>query len=156
MVRQSHDDGDEDDADVEPRFAKRKKVSRSSVRIMVMIPAIILQVLCAFSIFLSGATLIIAGTILLLNFKEIRGDEMFYLIRWMVLGASSIFWSLVVAICANSMRTMSSYGAAVVACVLATIPCVSPGLILGMPVGIWGFIVLMLPNVRAVFFGFKR
>jgi hypothetical protein len=35
--------------------------------------------------------------------------------------------------------------------ILVMIPCLSPCCILGIPIGIWGLIVLMDPNVKAAF-----
>lgn len=53
---------------------------------------------------------------------------------------------------AYSMMTLQNRGLAITACVLALIPCLcSPGLVLGMPFGLWGLIVLNKQEVAKAF-----
>ena len=47
------------------------------------------------------------------------------------------------------MRRLQSYGMAITACILAMIT--PPGLVLGLPLGIWALIILSRPEVRDVF-----
>lgn len=50
------------------------------------------------------------------------------------------------------MRSLSSYGLAMAAAILAIIPCTSPCCcLIGMPIGIWALTVLMRPEVKAAF-----
>jgi predicted Zn finger-like uncharacterized protein len=49
------------------------------------------------------------------------------------------------------MQTQRVYGMALTGCVLAAIPCISPCCVLGIPFGIWGFIVLLMEDVRSAF-----
>ncbi|MBN1223527.1 MAG: hypothetical protein JXB23_09775 [Candidatus Aminicenantes bacterium] len=52
---------------------------------------------------------------------------------------------------ALKMKELSQWNLAVVASVLALIPCVSPCCIVGLPIGIWSLIVLTKPEVRSAF-----
>jgi len=52
---------------------------------------------------------------------------------------------------AMKMKNLESYSMAMVATILAMIPCISPCCILGLPIGIWSLIVLMSPEVKAAF-----
>ena len=49
------------------------------------------------------------------------------------------------------MSQRRNYALARVACVVAAIPCCGPCLVLGIPIGIWGLVVLARPEVRASF-----
>jgi uncharacterized BrkB/YihY/UPF0761 family membrane protein len=69
------------------------------------------------------------------------------------LGSSSL--GLLVAIfiiyAALKMKDLKHWNLAVVASVLAMIPCISPCCIIGLPIGIWSLVVLMRPDVKAAF-----
>jgi len=52
---------------------------------------------------------------------------------------------------AYSMLTLRSYKLAVASMILCMIPCLSPCLVLGVPVGVWGLVVLCMANVRQAF-----
>ncbi len=49
------------------------------------------------------------------------------------------------------MKKFESYGYARTANILAMIPCVSPCCLLGIPLGIWGLVVLSRPEVQSAF-----
>lgn len=49
------------------------------------------------------------------------------------------------------MKKFESYGYARAANILAMIPCVSPCCLLGIPLGIWGLVVLSRPEVQSAF-----
>ena len=51
------------------------------------------------------------------------------------------------------MMKLESYGMAMTATILAMIPCVSPCCIVGLPLGIWGIVILNDPQVKASFRG---
>ena len=53
----------------------------------------------------------------------------------------------------GSVRMMSlhSYGLAMAAAVLTAIPCTTPCCLLGQIAGLWGFVVLLQPDVRRTF-----
>jgi hypothetical protein len=69
-----------------------------------------------------------------------------------VVGMAGLFIDAVIFLGALKMKQMSSYGFAVAAAILATIPCISsPCFVLGMPFGIWALVVLMRQDVRTAF-----
>jgi hypothetical protein len=49
------------------------------------------------------------------------------------------------------LQTHRVYPIALLACILASIPCFSPCCIGGMPFGIWGIVVLMQDDVKRAF-----
>ncbi|MCI0360685.1 MAG: serine/threonine protein kinase, partial [Planctomycetaceae bacterium] len=67
-----------------------------------------------------------------------------------LLGIVNLAFSLTVIIGGWRMRQAKSYGLALIAAVLALLPCTF-GWFLGLPIGIWALIVLMDPAVKAGF-----
>ena len=71
------------------------------------------------------------------------------------IGMGSSFLGLLVAIfiiyAALKMKDLKQWNLAVVASVLAMIPCISPCCVIGLPVGIWSLVVLLRPDVKAAF-----
>jgi hypothetical protein len=59
-------------------------------------------------------------------------------------------WAGAVIKGANSFQSMNGYGTAVVGCIMAMIPC-SLGCLGGLPIGIWGLIVLLQDDVKRAF-----
>ncbi|MFN0196616.1 MAG: hypothetical protein ACKVT0_07710, partial [Planctomycetaceae bacterium] len=55
---------------------------------------------------------------------------------------------LIGAFCLHSRR---AYPLAMAGCILASIPCCSPCLVLGMPFGIWGLVILTQEDVKQSF-----
>lgn len=67
---------------------------------------------------------------------------------WNVIGlavAGFVLWA------ALQMKELKNWTIAVVASVLAMIPCISPCCIIGLPIGIWALVVLLKPEVKAAF-----
>jgi hypothetical protein len=52
---------------------------------------------------------------------------------------------------AMKMKNLESHTLSVIASVVAMIPCFSPCCILGLPLGIWGLVVLLDKDVKACF-----
>lgn len=71
------------------------------------------------------------------------------------IGMGSSFLCLLVAIfiiyAALKMKDLKQWNLAVVASVLAMIPCITPCCIIGLPIGIWSLVVLMKPDVKDAF-----
>ena len=71
------------------------------------------------------------------------------------IGMGSSFFGLLVALfiiyAALKMKDLKQWNIAVVASVLAMIPCISPCCVIGLPIGIWSLVVLMRPDVKAAF-----
>lgn len=58
---------------------------------------------------------------------------------------------VVMAFGAIRMLSLRSHGLAMVSCILAMVPCLSPCCVLGLPVGIWAAVVLNRAEVKAAF-----
>jgi phage FluMu protein Com len=76
--------------------------------------------------------------------------------RWMVPGSAisagvTLVISIVMLLGALSMKNLHSFGFAMVAAVLALIPCATPCCCLPLPFGIWALVVLNDPSVKAAF-----
>ena len=76
----------------------------------------------------------------------------------MISGVGGIIVGFIMLICGGiiiagtiKMMKLQSYGLAMTACILSMIPILSPCCCLGLPIGIWGIVVLMDPNVKAAF-----
>ena len=67
------------------------------------------------------------------------------------IGLFDIAIGVVIFLGAKKMMNLQSYSFAMVAAILAMIPCISPCCILGLPIGIWALVVLLDPNVKAAF-----
>jgi hypothetical protein len=59
--------------------------------------------------------------------------------------AGFILWA------ALQMKALRNWTIALVASILAMIPCISPCCIIGLPIGIWALVVLLKPEVKAAF-----
>lgn len=70
-----------------------------------------------------------------------------------VFGIIGIIIGVVVFMGASKMKNLEGHGFAMVAAVLAMIPCISPCCLLGLPLGIWAVVVLVKPEVKAAFQG---
>jgi hypothetical protein len=54
---------------------------------------------------------------------------------------------------ALQMKELRNWTMSVTASILAMIPCIGPCCLIGIPIGIWSLVVLMKPEVKAVFSG---
>lgn len=52
---------------------------------------------------------------------------------------------------ALKMKKLESYGLAMTASIVAMLPCLSCGCLLGLPIGIWSLVVLNKPEVKSAF-----
>lgn len=57
----------------------------------------------------------------------------------------------VVIVGALKMKKLESYGLAMAASIIAMLPCISCGCLLGLPIGIWSLVVLNKPEVKSAF-----
>ena len=67
-----------------------------------------------------------------------------------LLSVFDTFIAIIILVGAWQMRQLKSYGLAVIACVLAILPCTLTWFV-SMPMGIWALVVLMRPDVREAF-----
>jgi hypothetical protein len=57
----------------------------------------------------------------------------------------------VIIVGCQKMMKLESYGWSMAACILSMIPCLAPCCLVGLPVGIWGLVVLNDPAVKSAF-----
>lgn len=58
---------------------------------------------------------------------------------------------VVILMGALKMKSLTSYGFAMTASILAMVPCLSPCCLVGLPIGIWAVVVLNDPVVKSAF-----
>ena len=68
-----------------------------------------------------------------------------------VVGLIAIAVWVVVFLGALKMKKLENYTLAIVASIIAMVPCVSPCCIVGLPIGIWALVVLNKPEVKGAF-----
>jgi len=59
--------------------------------------------------------------------------------------------SVVIVLGALKMKKLESYTFAIVATIIAMVPCISPCCIVGLPIGIWALVMLNKPEVKEAF-----
>ncbi len=72
-------------------------------------------------------------------------------IAGLIFGGIMFVCGIVIIIGSVKMMRLKSYGFAMTACILAMLPLISPCCCIGLPVGIWGVVVLCNPQVKAAF-----
>jgi hypothetical protein len=79
-----------------------------------------------------------------MEFLMSAGGRLILSLPYLIINALIFFGAL-------KMKGLQSYGLANTASILALIPCCSPCLCVGIPLGIWSLVVLRKPEVRASF-----
>ena len=137
-------------------FAPHGRVSggREEALRRVKMPALLMMIttgimLCLYPLALIGNLMNIgAGT-------QAGGQQGDYMVLNGTLGIISLvvglIMSIVVLIGLRKMMILESYGFSMATMILSMIPCLSPCCIFGLPLGIWGIIVLNDENVKAAF-----
>jgi tRNA A-37 threonylcarbamoyl transferase component Bud32 len=69
----------------------------------------------------------------------------------LIIASLNFAQGIFVFLCARRMENLRSYQMVMLGCVLAMLPCFSPVVLIGLPVGIWALVVLFRPEVRAAF-----
>jgi len=69
----------------------------------------------------------------------------------LALGLPGILKGLAIVLGSWQIKRLRGYKWGVVSCVLAMLPCYTPSILLGLPIGIWTLLVLRRPEVRASF-----
>jgi hypothetical protein len=62
-----------------------------------------------------------------------------------------IIMSVVILLGALKMKKLENYTFAIIATVIAMVPCISPCCFVGLPIGIWALVVLNKPEVKGAF-----
>lgn len=68
-----------------------------------------------------------------------------------VLGVIALVAGVVVLLGALKMKKLENHTFAVIATVIAMVPCISPCCLVGLPIGIWALVVLNKPEVKGSF-----
>lgn len=118
----------------DPTTAARRELGRPATAIIIM--ASIHSVLESISLIKHA----------ILTFQGVRIDWAL-VIPWLILFIVHVFQS----ICAANMGHLKSLRLAYVGAILATIPILSPLVVLGIPFGIWAIVLLGKPRIREAF-----
>lgn len=59
--------------------------------------------------------------------------------------------SVIILLGALKMKKLESYTFAIIATVIAMVPCISPCCLVGLPIGIWALVVMNKPEVKSAF-----
>lgn len=68
-----------------------------------------------------------------------------------IIAALNLAQGLLVFIGAWQIENLRSYRIGILGCFLAMLPCFSPAVLIGLPIGLWALVVLLRPEVRAAF-----
>jgi len=68
-----------------------------------------------------------------------------------VFNVLGIIMSGVILMGALKMKALEKHGFAMVATIIAMVPCISPCCFVGLPIGIWALVILNKPEVKAAF-----
>jgi len=79
-----------------------------------------------------------------------RADFAYVSVFFIGLTVVSIIPSLLIFVGALQMRRLRLYGLAMIAAIMAMLPCTA-GWFIGLPMGIWALVVLLRPDVREAF-----
>lgn len=69
----------------------------------------------------------------------------------LIWGAVGLLCGILTMVSGLLMKSLRGYGLAMTCCALTVIPCTAPCFVAGIPIGIWGLIVLSRHEVRAAF-----
>jgi phage FluMu protein Com len=120
-------------------------------------PAIALMIVAILGIvgFLGIAGLYgVAGIVAVNQPRHMHNDRAEMITVFGIIVAASlvaVVLSVLIVIGARKMKNRESYAWAMTAAIIATIPCISPCGLLGMPFGIWAIIVLCDQTVKSAF-----
>lgn len=90
--------------------------------------------------------------------EEAKNAHLFNVAMW-VGGFGTVFGLLMVALLSSALvmvggihfKNMSSYRWAMAGCIVCLIPLLSPGFILGIPLGVWALTVMNKPDIKKAF-----
>jgi predicted Zn finger-like uncharacterized protein len=155
----------EDEPREQRRPRRRKRRSSNAVE-QVRIPALLLQIVAYGGAGLTGLLLLVEIVMIILHPSAVtaglgsgqgassgayQSGAVAGAIFFRTVGLLVTFgWSTALIRGAQSMSSMSGYSNAVGACILAMLPC-SCGCFMGLPIGIWGLVVLTQDNVKRAF-----
>ena len=158
-------DEEEDELDDEPRprrRPRRRKRRRSSVAEQVRIPALLLYITGFVG---AGVNLIwvIYRVVVVITLSSsvpagspgFQSGQATGFIAGAIIGVIvqlcvAFVWSALVVKGAQSMSSLQGYSSAIAGCIIAMLPC-GCGCFMGLPIGIWGLVVLTQNDVKRAF-----
>jgi hypothetical protein len=127
------------------RAAAEAKVKPPALTLLIVMAVMMLFVVLGIVLNLAGVGLGAAA----------GGDEgmqaMFQGTFGLIQGAVGLLFGGVIIYGSLQMMKLQSWGLALAACIMAMLPFFSPCCCLGLPIGIWGLVVLNDPVVKAAF-----
>ena len=124
-------------------FVASSTAGPASLLVLLLIPTLLFD--AWFGVYVIAADLINAFNTIGWSLSMVR--EWGFLIQCAVVFSAHCL----ILVGAVKMLRKRTYGLAVVACALSLIPVLTPALFLGIPLGIWGLVVLRREDVRSAF-----
>lgn len=150
--RRDYEDDDDSDEYVERRRRGRKRRARDQVAG----PALALKIVGWIGIVFANLV-ILSVTIQAVSGEMARGMRnnnagyvVGYVIGTLLAPILSLVWAILLIKAGSAMSKLSGYGAAMTGCIVAMLPC-NLGCLGGLPIGIWGLIVLSQEEVKRAF-----
>jgi hypothetical protein len=154
--RSSREDDDDEDDDRRPRRNKKKKKGATArFKEKSFLPAIFLYIVTGLALLWTSFNILTAlaqpgaGKVP----AEMRGEMNEGAFAAGFYGGMICFplINILVLYGAYCLQTARNYGMAYFGCILASIPCCSPCVVLGMPFGIWGIVLLASEDGKRAF-----
>jgi hypothetical protein len=154
--RLAEDESDDDsEDDYEPRRPRRRRRRRRDVSMKVQVPAWLLLAASIGGSLLMTLWLIFNLLVNLGKIKDLDGQLVAEtpavafggFAFWMVL---TLIWGGFTTVGAVQMLRLRNLPLAITACIVAMLPC-SCGCFVGLPIGIWGLVVLLQADVQKAF-----
>jgi predicted Zn finger-like uncharacterized protein len=143
--RRSRDDDEDDDDDDRPRRRGRRGAASAAAKgpgIALVVTGILGLLIGLFYVIQA-----IVGHPLLDPRAQQQAQEPVFLWAFALV---SLIWGAVVTLGGVKFMQLNSRGSVMVACIFAMLPC-NPCCLAGLPIGIWGLVVLARPDVKRAF-----
>ena len=104
---------------------------------------------------MTGINMLLQLVVVVINMVQVGGwDNPGGPAEWLILVASvglSLVTSCFIIYGCRKMMKLERYGVSIAVCVMSMVPCFSSCVCIGLPLGIWGVVVLMKPEVKSAF-----
>jgi hypothetical protein len=140
--RRARDDEDEDDR-------PRRRGGRGKALASAQGPGIAFLIVGILGLLMGGVYVIQAIRGRTFFAPDNQGEQYPVLVFWLI-AFITLVWGLVVTLGGVKLMRLESWGSVMVACIFAMLPC-NPCCLAGLPIGIWGLIVLAQPEVKKGF-----
>jgi hypothetical protein len=140
--RSSRYDEYDDDRD-DQRDRKRRRERKALA--MCLPPGIVFIVVAVLNV-------VVVGLIVVGHLTDLRtGEKDEYTVPSIFIHSASIIASVVILLGGIQMIRLQTWGLGIAASVLCLVPCISPCVIMGIPCGVWGLVVLCNAKVKESF-----